>query len=81
VKDLRSSESFILKSVRGTHILPEMFNEDFQVDNCHKFVTAHTELFLETNTSNKPRPTVCKREGQEWVTAALHVLPGKTKRS
>lgn len=69
MKDIIDSfESFILKPVSGTHILPEMPNGGFQMDNCHELVTAHTKLFLEINTSNKPRWTACRREGQEWVT-------------
>lgn len=68
LEGIDSCESFILKPVSGTHILPETSDENLQMDNCHELVTAHTELFLETNTSNKPRWTVCKREGQEWVT-------------
>lgn len=68
MKDIESFESLILKPFSDTHILPEMFNEVFQMDNCPEHVTAHTELFLEMNTSNKPRRAVCKRQGQEWVT-------------
>lgn len=68
MKDTDSFESLILKPFSDTHILPEMFNEVFQMDNCPEHVTAHTELFLEMNTSKEPRRAVCKRQGQEWVT-------------
>lgn len=68
MKDIGSFESLNLKPFSDTHILPEMFNEVFQMDNCPEHVTAHTELFLEMNTSNKPRRAVCKRQGHEWVT-------------
>lgn len=68
MKDIDSFESLILKPFSDTHVLPEMFNEVFQMDNCPEHVTAHTELFLEMNTSNKPRRAVCRRQGQEWVT-------------
>lgn len=71
MKDTGSFESFFSKPVTGTNVLPEMSKEGFQMGNCHELVTAHTELFLETNTSNKPRRTVCKREGRERVTGTL----------
>lgn len=76
MKDIGSFESFILKPVTGTNVLPEMSKEGFQMGNCHELVTAHTELVLETNTSNKPRRTVCKREGQERVTGTLGARAG-----
>lgn len=45
IKDIDSFEGFILKPVSNTQILPEISNEDFQMDNCHELVTARTELF------------------------------------
>lgn len=68
MKNIDSFESLILKPFSDTRILPEMFNEVFEMDNCPEHVTAHTELFLGMNTSNSPRRAVCKRQGQEWVT-------------
>lgn len=76
MKDIDSFGSLILKPFSDTHILPEMFNEVFQMDNCPEHVTAHTELFLNMNTSNMPRQAVSKRQGQEWVTGTPRARAG-----
>lgn len=76
MKDIDSFGSLVLKPFSDTHILPEMFNEVFQMDNCPEHVTAHTELFLNMNTSNMPRQAVSKRQGQEWVTGTPRARAG-----
>lgn len=43
MKDINSSESLIWMTVCDAHMLAEMSNGGFQMDNCHELVMAHTK--------------------------------------